>query len=213
KGTLVPGSIRNGGGLLVGLLRCGHCGRKLRVQHNGLRGVARYLCTDTKGLGFRTTCIAFGNMRIDAAVSEEVLRVIAPLGLEAALQAIADSEHVDTAQLCHKELALEQARFEAARAHRQYNAVDPENRLVAGDLERRWNERLREVARLEEETRDARDKQRPVLTEAERAEILAMAAELPRLWNHRDASAATRKRILRAALEEIVVTVEPGRLL
>jgi len=213
KGTLVPGSIRNGGGLLVGLLRCGHCGRKLRVQHNGRRGVARYLCRDAKGHGFRTTCIAFGNMRIDAAVSEEVLRVIAPLGLEAALQAIADSEHVDTAQLRHKELALEQARFEAARAHRQYNAVDPENRLVAGDLERRWNERLREVARLEEETRDARDKQRPVLTEAERAEILAMAAELPRLWNHRDASAATRKRILRAALEEIVVTVEPGRLL
>jgi excisionase family DNA binding protein len=213
KGTLVPGSIRNGGGLLVGLLRCGHCGRKLRVQHNGRRGVARYLCRDAKGHGFRTTCIAFGNMRIDAAVSEEVLRVIAPLGLEAALQAIADHEHVDTEQLRQRELALEQARFEAARAHRQYNAVDPENRLVAGDLERRWNERLREVARLEEEARDARDKQRPVLTEAERAEILALAVELPRLWNHRDASAATRKRILRAALEEIVVTVGPGRLL
>jgi excisionase family DNA binding protein len=213
KGTLVPGSVRNGGGLLVGLLRCGHCGRKLRVQHNGRRGVARYLCRDAKGHGFRETCIAFGNMRIDAAVSEEVLRVITPLGLEAALQAIAAHEHLDTEQLRQKELALEQARFEATRAHRQYNAVDPENRLVAGDLERRWNERLREVARLEEEARDAHDKQTPTLTEAERAEILAMAEELPRLWNHRDASAAIRKRILRAALEEIVVTVEPGRLL
>jgi excisionase family DNA binding protein len=213
KGERVPGSVRNGGGLLVGLLRCGHCGRKLHVHHNGLRGVARYLCNDPKGYGLRPTCISFGNMRIDAAVSAEVLRVIAPLGLDAALQAIAEREHADTEQLRQRELALEQARFEAARAHRQYNAVDPENRLVVGDLERRWNERLLEVARLEDEIRSATDKQPSTITDAERAEILILAADLPRLWNSSEASAAIRKRILRAALEEIVVTVEPVRLL
>ena len=93
KGEMVPGSVRNGGGLLVGLLRCGHCGRKLKVQHNGLRGVARYLCNDANvNHGRRTKCIAFGNMRIDAAVSAEVMLQIAPLGLDAALQAIADRE-------------------------------------------------------------------------------------------------------------------------
>jgi excisionase family DNA binding protein len=213
KGEMVPGSVRNGGGLLIGLLRCGHCGRKLKVQHNGLRGVARYLCNDaTVNHGRPTKCIAFGNMRIDAAVSAEVLSLIAPLGLEAALQAIADRERTGTERLRQIELALEQARYEAARAHRQYDAVDPENRLVAGDLERRWNERLAEVARLEDEFRVARDKQPPATTEAERAEILALGTDLQRLWNHSAASAVTRKRILRAVLEEIIVTVEPGQL-
>jgi hypothetical protein len=154
KGEMVPGSVRNGGGLLVGLLRCGHCGRKLKVQHNGLRGVARYLCNDANvNHGRRTKCIAFGNMRIDAAVSAEVMLQIAPLGLDASLQAIADRERAGAERLQQIELALEQARYEAARAHRQYDAVDPENRLVIGDLERRWNERLAEVAHLEDELR------------------------------------------------------------
>ena len=85
KGEMVPGSVRNGGGLLIGLLRCGHCGRKLKVLHNGPRGVARYVCNDASvNHGRRTKCIAFGNMRIDAAVSAEVLSLIAPLGLDAA---------------------------------------------------------------------------------------------------------------------------------
>jgi len=213
KGEMVPGSVRNGGGLLVGLLRCGHCGRKLRVQHNGLRGVARYVCNDAAvNHGQRTKCIAFGNLRIDAAVSAEVLSLISPLGVDAALQAIADREHVGTGRLRQIELALEQARYEAARAHRQYDAVDPENRLVAGDLERRWNERLAEVARLEDELRVAHDKQPPVFTDTERAEILALGTDLERLWSHPAASATVRKRIFRAALEEIIVTAEPGHL-
>jgi len=213
KGEMVPGSVRNGGGLLVGLLRCGHCGRKLRVQHNGLRGVARYVCNDASvNHGRRTKCIAFGNMRIDAAVSAEVLSLIAPLGLDAALHAIADREQAGTERLRQIELALDQARYEASRAHRQYDAVDPENRLVAGDLERRWNERLAEVARLEDELVTARDKQPPVLSDAERAEILALGTDLKRLWGHSAASHAIRKRILRAVIEEIIVTAEHGHL-
>jgi excisionase family DNA binding protein len=214
KGEMVPGSVRNGGGLLVGLLRCGHCGRKLKVQHNGLRGVARYLCNDAAvNHGRRTKCIAFGNMRIDAAVSAEVLSLIAPLGLEAALQAIADRERDGTQRLRQIELALEQARYEAARSHRQYDAVDPENRLVAGDLERRWNERLAEVARLEEEIRVVREDLPAAIVETERAEILALGTDVARLWNQPAASIAIRKRILRTVLEEIIVTVASGQLL
>ena len=214
KGEMVPGSVRNGGGLLVGLLRCGHCGRKLKVQHNGLRGVARYLCNDAAvNHGRRTKCIAFGNMRIDAAVSAEVLSLIAPLGLEAALQAIADRERDGTQRLRQIELALEQARYEAARSHRQYDAVDPENRLVTGDLERRWNERLAEVARLEEEIRVVREDLPAAIVETERAEILALGTDVARLWNQPAASIAIRKRILRTVLEEIIVTVAPGQLL
>lgn len=120
KGEMVPGSVRNGGALLIELLRCGHCGRKLKVLHNGPRGVARYLCNDASlNHGRRTRCISFGNLRIDAAVSAEVLALIAPLGLDAGLQAIADRESAGTERLQQIELALEQARYEAARAHRQ----------------------------------------------------------------------------------------------
>jgi excisionase family DNA binding protein len=212
RGEIVPGSVRNGGALLAGLLRCGHCGRKLHVVHHSVGG-ARYVCNSAMiNHGQRTPCIAFGNLRIDAAVSAEVLRVIAPLGLEAALDAIAERDHAGLERLRQQELALQQARFEAARAHRQYNAVDPENRLVAADLERRWNARLAEVARLEGELCAAADQQPPALTEVGRSEILALAADLPRLWNHPAASAATRKRILRTILEEIMVTAELGRL-
>jgi excisionase family DNA binding protein len=210
KGSMVQGSVRNGAGLLVGLLRCGHCGRKLSVRPN--KGTySRYMC-DNGFNGRRLECISFGNLRIDAAVSEEVLRAIAPLGLEAALQAIADREPARSERFRQIELALEQARYEASRAHKQYNAVDPDLRLVAEDLERRWNGRLEEVARLAGELEVARENQLPTLTEAKRAEILALGTDLPRLWNHPAATAATRKRILRTVLEEIVVNMESDRL-
>ena len=213
KGEMVKGSVRNGGGLLVGLLRCGRCGRKLRILHNGRRGVARYMCNDGDvNHGRRGVCTAFGNMRIDAAVSAEVLRVIAPLGLEASITAIAHRERTGADMLRQKELALEQARYEVARAHRQYDAVDPDNRLVAGDLERRWNERLAEAARLEGELLTLRKNQPSAMTETERSEILALGVELPRLWNHPAASAETRKKILRTVVEEITVTAESGLL-
>lgn len=210
-GAMVPGSVRSGDALLVGLLRCGHCGHKLKVRHHARRD-ARYHCDAEIASPTGKRCIAFSNARVDAAVSAEVLGAISPLAIEAAVQSIADHEGADAARLRQMELALEQARYEAARAHRQYDAVDPDNRLVASDLERRWNEKLGEMARLEEEMRVARETQAPALTEAERREMLALATDLPRLWNHPAASPETRKRILRAVLKEIIVTVAPGRL-
>ncbi|HTV66018.1 MAG TPA: recombinase family protein [Bryocella sp.] len=214
KGAMVPGSVRNGGGLLAGLLRCGHCGRKLTVQHNGNRGVARYLCNGASvNHAANDKCITFGNMRVDAAVSAEVLRAISPLATEAALAAIAEHERVGFERIAHLELALEQARFEAARAGRQYNTVEPENRIVASELERRWNERLGEVARLEGEIQSAYEMQpKASVSETERAVLMALAEDLPRAWNHPAATAETRKRILRAVLEEVVVQSEAGRL-
>jgi len=125
KGVMVPGSPRDGVGVLAGLLRCGHCGRKLFVHHGGVYRVATYICNSAGSHGRRTKCIRVGNMRVDAAVSEEVLRVVAPLGLDAALQVLSDRERTGTERLKQMELALEQARYEASRAERQYNAVDP----------------------------------------------------------------------------------------
>jgi len=211
KGAMVPGSVRNGGGLLVGLLRCGHCGRKLKVHHNERHG-ARYVCNTEIGNLSNRNCIAFSNMRIDAAVSAEVLHAISPLAIEAALQLIADYEQAGAERLRQSELALQQARYEETYARRQYDAIDPDNRLVAGELERRWNERLAAVARLEEQIENLRREQPRVLRDDERTMLLALADDLPRVWNHPAASPQIRKRILRTVLKEIVVTIEGDRL-
>ena len=211
KGTMVAGSVRNGGGILVGLLRCGHCGRKLKVLHHARRDT-RYICNREMDYASDKKCIAFNNMRVDAAVSAEVLRAISPLGIDAALQLIADREQVSGERLRQSEMALQQARYEVAHARRQYDAVDPDNRLVASELERRWNERLAAAARLEEQIRSLQNEQPRVLCDDERAALLALADDLPRLWSHPAASSETRKRILRAVLKEIIVTVEASRL-
>ncbi len=146
KGTMVAGSVRKGGGLLVGLLRCGHCGRRLKVLHHARRDT-RYICNAEMDCASDKKCVGFSNMRIDAAVSAEVLSAISPLALDAALQLIADRERAGTERLRQSELALQQARYEETHARRQYDATDPDNRLVAGELERRWNDRLAAVAR------------------------------------------------------------------
>ncbi len=211
KGTMVAGSVRKGGGLLVGLLRCGHCGRRLKVLHHARRDT-RYICNAEIDCASDKKCVGFSNMRIDAAVSAEVLNAISPLALDAALQLIADRERAGTERLRQSELALQQARYEETHARRQYDAIDPDNRLVAGELERRWNDRLAAVARLEEQIRNLQNEQPRALHDDERATLLALADDLPALWNHPAASNEIRKRILRTVLEEIVVTAEADRL-
>jgi excisionase family DNA binding protein len=211
KGTMVAGSVRKGGGLLIGLLRCGHCGRRLKVLHHARRDT-RYICNTEMDYASDKKCVGFSNMRIDAAVSAEVLGAISPLAIDAALQLIADRERAGTERLRQSELALQQARYEETHARRQYDAIDPDNRLVAGELERRWNDGLAAVARLEEQIRNLQNEQPHALLDNERATLLALADDLPRLWNHPTASNETRKRILRAVLKEIIVTMEADRL-
>ena len=106
------------------------------------------------------------------------------------------------------ELALEQARFETAHARRQYDAVDPDNRLVAGELERRWNERLKEERRLQDELDALGAAQSPGVSPAEREALLRLGADVERAWHAEGATIATRKRIVRMLIEEIVVRVE-----
>jgi excisionase family DNA binding protein len=187
------------------------CGRKLKVLHHS-RLDTRYICNREMAYASDQKCIAFRSTRIDAAVSAEVLRTISPLGIDAALQLIADREQASGERLRQSETALQQARYEVAHARRQYDAVDPDNRLVASELERRWNECLAAVARLEEQIESLQNEQPPALREDERAALLALADDLPRLWNHPAASSEIRKRILRAVLTEIIVTVETDRL-
>jgi DNA invertase Pin-like site-specific DNA recombinase len=155
KSFMSRGSVRRGEALLAGLLRCGHCGRKLHVAYSGANGSSgRYHCRGGQLNHGTDWCISFGGMRIDRAVGAEVIERLQPIGVEAAIGAM-EARRAQTDETRRQvELAVEQARYEAARARRQYDAVDPENRLVAGELEHRWNERLLTVRVLEEE-RDA----------------------------------------------------------
>jgi excisionase family DNA binding protein len=214
KGEMVRGAVRRGEGLLAGLLRCRRCGRKLHVGYSGQGGnTARYHCFGARlNHGVGGCCVAFGALRIDAAISAEVLRVLQPEGVAGALQVFERHGEEARAQRRQVALALEQARFEAARARRQYDAVDPDNRLVAGELERRWNVCLAEVARLEG-VLASQERAPPVqLSEGERERLLALGGDLERVWNHPAATPATRKQILRTVIHEILVDVEDDTL-
>ncbi len=208
RGEAVRGSIRRGEALLAGLLRCGHCGHKLAVNYTGATVQhPRYYCRGVE-IERQNRCISFSAWRVDRAVSDELLKVITPLGLEAGLRAIDATDTAVDAACRQIELAMEQARFEARHAQRQYEATDPENRLVAAELERRWNERLVALQELEKQFVAARQQALPALAPNERAQIMALPEDLQRVWDHPKASAETRKRILRAALREIIARVE-----
>lgn len=214
KGGMARGALRQGEALLAGLLRCGHCGRKLHVGYCGSDGnTSRYYCRGASlNHGAPGKCISFGSMRIDRDIGAEVLRVLQPLGVEAALHAIeerANDSHTKRRQI---ELALEQSRFEAARAHRQFDSVDPGNRLVANELERRWNERLSMVAQHEAALQAMEAEREPEMTPELRQRLLGLGADLALAWDHPNATSETRKRILRAVLKEIVVRVTDTQL-
>ena len=207
------GSIRRGEALLAGLLRCGHCGRKLHVAYSGDEGSSgRYHCRGSQFNHGGDRCISFGGMRIDRAAGAEVIERLQPLGIEAAIGAMEARRAENTEKQRQLDLALEQARYEAGRARRQYDAVDPDNRLVAAELEQRWNERLLAVRALE----DARDvlalSPHAKLTEPERERLLALGADVESAWHSPGATPATRKRIIRTLIEEIVVRVEDDAL-
>ena len=202
----VKGAVRRGELLLPGLLRCGHCGRKLHVSYSGKLG--RYSCYGARTNHGTERCISISGLSIDSAVGAEVLRVLKPLGLEAAVKAIETQTGRTSAAQRQLDLSLQQARYEAAHARRQYDAVDPANRLVAAELERRWNDALQTVHRIECEIASIVATRPPPLGERERQELMRLGADLELAWSHPAATAATRKRILRAALNEIVVRKE-----
>ncbi len=207
KGLMAKGAVRSGPSLLAGLVRCGRCGHRLQVTYSG--AVVRYTCRiqNTPGCG-----LAFGGLRVDAAIEREVLRVLTPGAIDAAL---AERHHTaeDTGSARRAlELEVREARYEAERAQRQYDAVEPEHRLVAATLEQRWNVALERVHGLEERL--------AALAAAEvrhsppdRATLLALAQDFPAVWAAPTTDLRTKKRLVRLLIEEIVVSPTDDRTL
>ena len=201
------GTAKNGPALLVGLLRCGRCGRKLSVLYSGNGGrVPRYTCSGGRLERGSGTCLSVGSFRLDEAVAAQALEAVQPRGIEAALEAARQEARHDDERRHALELALEQARYQAGRAQRQYDAADPDNRLVAGELEIRWNHALQSVAELESRLEDVAA-QRPGLQPGERERLFELGTDLHHLWHHPAAPTALKKRILRTVLNEIVLDV------
>jgi DNA invertase Pin-like site-specific DNA recombinase len=140
------GAARRGSSLLAGLLRCRRCGRKLLISYSGERAdVCRYECARGNDQDGGARCIGFSSVDVDARISEELLAVVRPAAIEAALMAATHERGLRDATISALDNEIEAARYAATRAWRQYDAVDPENRLVADDLERRWNDTLERV--------------------------------------------------------------------
>jgi hypothetical protein len=140
-GVEQPGAAKRGAGLLTGLLRCRRCGRKLTIRYTGCQHeVLRYTCNCGWLDHGEPRCITFGGVPVDDVIGEQVLAVVQPAAIEAALLADQEQKQRDDEVLAALERDLEAARYTAQRAQRQYDASDPENRLVTGELERRWNQ-------------------------------------------------------------------------
>jgi len=207
RSSAVRGSVKRGEALLAGLLRCGHCGAKLLAQYPGPHTI-RYQCSGYLLNRDRECCVMFGGLRADRLVSEQLLQTLAPFGIEAALAAIDSLQGANDERVQQKALALEHARYEVTRARRQYDAVDPVNRLVAAELERRWNHALAAEAQLEAEFVALQEGRERPIADTQKRELLAFARDLPRLWDDQQSLPEHKKRLLRIALKEIIATCE-----
>lgn len=199
-------SIRSGHGLLASLLRCGRCGRRLHVHYWGKRGTSqRYLCRGEFDTGGKH-CLGFGGS-VDRRFGEEVLRVISPLGVRASLQALDQCSRADDEPREALLLQLKQLEYEAARAFEQYNEVDPRNRLVANELEARWNRKLEEVVKAKASLADL-DSDVQTVTPEQRDAILALGDQFEQVWHSERCPVEVKKKILRTVIEEVIVDLD-----
>ena len=210
-GSAACGAARGGKGLLAGLVRCGRCGRKMRVRYGGRHGrtsaVVYYVCFAPQQEAMeKQTCSLFGGVTVEQAVVDVVLEALSPIQMQALINATERLAQKRSEKRRQLELGTERARYEAERCHRQYNSVEPENRLVAGTLEARWNVALEKVGHLEGKLSEQLDSQESISAEEE-AKLRSLAVDLPRLWNHPAAPFDLKKRILRTVIKEIVVYV------
>jgi DNA invertase Pin-like site-specific DNA recombinase len=199
-----PGVPRVGAALLPGLLVCGACGRRMHAAYS-TKAKPYYECMRRKLEG--STCCGLGATALDDLVSQQLLHALEPAALELSLQALRNVNQERERLHRHWQQRLERAAQEAQRAERQYHGVEPENRLVARSLEQRWEESLRTQFALKEEYDRFLQDQPRQLSEDERARILALAGDIPTLWNSPQTSAADRKEIVRLLVERVVVHV------
>jgi DNA invertase Pin-like site-specific DNA recombinase len=203
------GTARTMGGrgptLLNGIMRCGHCGRPLAARNTWPKAHRRYVCDALKQEFGAPQCQSLSAAELDRHIEKLILGAVQPAALELSLRAAEkieqDREHVHR----HWRQTLARAEYEANRARRQYDAVEPENRLVARELERQWEQRLIEWRRLDEEYARFQQEQPRHLTETDRDRIRALAADVPALWHAPTTTGADRRAVVRQLIERVII--------
>jgi DNA invertase Pin-like site-specific DNA recombinase len=200
------GAVREGHALLQGIALCGGCGTRLQVRYGGEDGrYASYHCSRMQGEAAGPACLHVQGRYIEDPVVELVLSTLTRDRLLDATKVVEIVEQQDTAIEQQWKLRLERARYEAKRAERQFDACDPENRVVARTLETRWNEKLVAIDKLEKEYEAVRAAKRLELSEIERRRILELADNLPRLWREKTTTNRDRKLLLRMLIKDVSV--------
>jgi excisionase family DNA binding protein len=203
------GAVREGRALPQGLLRCGRCGRIMQTGYSGAKGNSpRYVCARAKQLyAGERVCQSIGGVRLENTVLDELFAVLAPAALTATAQALAEADTHHQRNLAVFELAVERARFEAERALRQFDNVEPENRLVARTLEKALEGELAAVRAAENDLATQRTRRPVALTEEELAWISTAGADVRAVFDARTTTLRERKQLIRAVIAEIGVTV------
>ena len=201
---------RGGSALLSGLVRCGRCGRKLRVHYYSHKGTYQYQCIGELLEVRKNRCITLGGRWVDQVVSEELLSVLSPHAIEAALLAADQQKEADSQVMRAVELELEQATYQVTLASRRYEEVDPDNRLVALELERRWEQAL---LRVRETERRLQELQREKQTQGAptRELLLTLAHDLAAVWKAPGTDPSLKQRIARLLFQEVVCSVDKDR--
>ena len=204
-------SARGGRALLTGLVRCGRCGRMMRVSYSMLSGHAhRYHCRGDEAHVGSWRCIGIGGVRVDQAVALKILEAVSDRAVDAAILAAERAKCADEEVRRAIGREIEEARYEASLASRRYEAVDPLKRHVVRELEARWNAALERVAELEQPLNklDAEASARPRI---EKETLLRLAYDLPAAWNAPTTDPRTRQRLTRILIEEVVIDLDDKR--
>lgn len=202
------GAPKHGDALLAGLIRCRRCGRKLTLRYSGTRhSIPRYSCSRGWMDNGEPRCIAFGGLRVDDAIEHALLGVVGPGAIAAAVAAEQEGDQRRDQVRAALLRDLEAARYTADRAFRQYDASDPANRLVAGELEARWNKALARVSEVESKIA-ALDAARPIPAR-DPASLAMLATDLETIWAAPTTDARLKKRIVRTLIQEVVADIDP----
>jgi DNA invertase Pin-like site-specific DNA recombinase len=209
--TEAAGAAREGNALLQGLILCGRCGRRMAPRYGGTKGThPAYECNWRRRELAGPACWSVRADVLDAAVAERVLQVLTPAQLEIALSALAEVERRDHAVEHQWLLKIQRADYEAQLAQRRYDEVDPANRLVADNLEQRWEQALQQLAQVRQEHEAYRQKQTPPLTADQQRQVRQLAEDLPRVWRAPTTTAKDHKRVLRLLLKDVTLEKRPA---
>lgn len=204
QGIGVP---RHGPSLLSGLIICGRCGLRMATYYSSDGSKLRYGCTRMASDYAQPICQSLLGNPLDDLITYHILEAIKPSALEISLQVATDIEKERKGLMCHWDKQLERAGYEVERAYRQYNAAEPENRLVARTLEKKWEEVLALEEKLKREYARFLDEQPSVLTQTEREEIQRLSFDIPGLWSASTTSSKERQEILRLLIERVIILV------